>query len=71
MSPNEQERPRYIGFIYATTSLAYVAGPLLGGLIAEFVGYALPFWVVLAALVVVLIWLQFAFPRHNRRRPGA
>jgi MFS transporter, DHA1 family, tetracycline resistance protein len=58
---NEAERPRYIGFLYATTSLAYVAGPLLGGLMAEFVGYALPFWIVLGALVVVLIWLQFAF----------
>lgn len=58
---NETERPRYIGFLYATTSLAYVAGPLLGGLIAEFVGYALPFWIVLGALIAVLIWLQFAF----------
>ena len=55
------ERPRYIGFLYATTSLAYVAGPLLGGVLAEFVGYALPFWIVSVLLVGVLIWLQFAF----------
>ncbi len=58
---NNEERPRYIGFLYATTSLAYVAGPLLGGLIAEYIGYALPFWIVAGALVGVLIWLQFAF----------
>ena len=30
-------------------------------MIAEFVGYALPFWIVLVLLVGVLIWLQFAF----------
>lgn len=58
---DETERPRYIGILYATTSLAYVAGPLLGGVIAEYVGYALPFWIVLGLLVIVLIWLQFAF----------
>lgn len=68
---DDEQRPRYIGFLYATTSLAYVAGPLLGGLIAEYIGYALPFWVVLGALVLVLVWLQFAFaetlPESARR----
>ena len=58
---NQNERPRYLGYVYATTSLAYIAGPLAGGLIAEHIGYSLPFWIVLVVLVGVLIWLQFAF----------
>jgi MFS transporter, DHA1 family, tetracycline resistance protein len=58
---DQDERPRYLGFVYATTSLAYIAGPIVGGLIAEYIGYSLPFWIVLVVLVAVLIWLQFAF----------
>ena len=34
---------------------------MAGGLIAEYIGYALPFWIVLVVLVAVLIWLQFEF----------
>ena len=58
---DENERPRYLGYVYAITSLAYIAGPLAGGVMAEYIGYALPFWIVLVGLVAVLVWLQSAF----------
>jgi hypothetical protein len=32
---DQDVRPRYLGFVYATTSLAYIAGPIAGELIAE------------------------------------
>ncbi|MBV9923064.1 MAG: MFS transporter, partial [Pseudonocardia sp.] len=65
------ERPRYLGYVYATTSVSYTVGPLAGGLIAEHLGYAVPFWVVLVALAGVLAWLYLQFtetlPASGRR----
>ena len=54
-----------LGFLYATTSLAYVVGPLLGGVIAEYIGYALPFWIV---LVVLVGGADLACSSHSPRR---
>jgi DHA1 family tetracycline resistance protein-like MFS transporter len=68
----EATRPKYIALVFAVTSVAYAVGPPLGGLLAEAYGYALPFWIVLAGLVAVFVWLQFSFaetlPVHRRRR---
>jgi DHA1 family tetracycline resistance protein-like MFS transporter len=72
---SESERPKYIARVYAVTSVAYAVGPPLGGVLAAAYGYALPFWIVLGALVAVLAWLQSAFaetlPQDRRRRAPA
>ncbi len=70
----DAERPRYIALVYAVTSVSYTVGPLLGGVLAEYFGYAVPFWVVLAGLVAVLAWLQLSFaetlpPNCRQRAP--
>ncbi|RBY77594.1 hypothetical protein DQ238_14355 [Geodermatophilus sp. TF02-6] len=69
---SEDARPTYLGYVFAVTSVAYTVGPLGGGALAEHAGYALPFWIVLGALVAVLVWLYVAFaetlPRPARRR---
>lgn len=66
-----EQRPRYIGYLFAVTSVAYTVGPPLGGLIVEYLGYAAPFWVVLGFLVAILLWLRAQFretlPAASRR----
>jgi MFS transporter, DHA1 family, tetracycline resistance protein len=67
------QRPRYLGYVYATTSVSYTVGPLAGGLIAEYLGYALPFWIVLVVLIAVLAWLYLRFAEtlpSSGRRPA-
>ncbi len=70
---SDADRPRYIAFVFAVTSVSYTIGPVVGGVLAQASGYAVPFWIVLAALVVVLAWLQFRFaetlPADRRQRP--
>jgi DHA1 family tetracycline resistance protein-like MFS transporter len=61
------ERNRYFGYVYMSSSLAYVVGPLLGGKLADpaivpWFNDALPFWCTCAllALVAVLTATSFA-----------
>jgi MFS transporter, DHA1 family, tetracycline resistance protein len=69
---DDEQRPRYVGYMFAVTSVAYTLGPPFGGLLVGRFGYAAPFWVVLGLLVVILVWLQQQFtetlPASRRRR---
>ena len=60
-----RDRGRLFGYIYLSTSLAYVAGPLLAGKVAN---YATPFWIVCAFLIVTLIWAQIAFEETKKEK---
>ncbi|MBV9817205.1 MAG: MFS transporter [Solirubrobacterales bacterium] len=61
-----RQRSRLFGYVYLSSSLAYVIGPLGGGRLADrhLVGwfdYATPFWAVTALLLVILAFTAVAF----------
>lgn len=68
-----EARARYFGYIYSAVSLAYIAGPLAGGKLAEpsvvsWFTPATPFWVVFALLAVTAVYTRAAFA--ETRPPG-
>jgi MFS family permease len=68
-----QHRHRLFGYIYLSASLAYVAGPLLGGKLADstlvpWFDYDTPFWVVFAFLVITLVWIQLSFHETKTKK---
>lgn len=74
-SAPRSERNRLFGYVYLSASLAYVAGPLLGGKLADAAGYAAPYWAVMALLAGVLVgvalWFrETAMPVAAAARPG-
>jgi DHA1 family tetracycline resistance protein-like MFS transporter len=63
----EDQRERFFGYVYLSSSLAYVVGPLAGGKLADpalvsWFGFAVPFWFVLGLLLATLglTWRRFA-----------
>jgi MFS family permease len=74
-SAPRSERNRLFGYVYLSASLAYVAGPLLGGKLADAAGYDAPYWAVMALLAGVLagvaLWFrETARPVAAAARPG-
>ncbi len=68
-----QQRSRLFGYVYLSSSLAYVAGPLAGGRLADksivsWFDYATPFWAVIVLLVVVLVLTAIAFHETSTDR---
>lgn len=74
LSQNDREKTRNMGFIVASFSLSLVAGPLLGGLLADksvlgdLASLQLPFYVAaaLVCVTIVLIAVFFREARHER-----
>lgn len=69
------DRNRFFGYVYMSSSLAYVAGPLLGGKLADpaivsWFNPALPFWCTGALLALALALVAVAF-RETRLVRGA
>jgi DHA1 family tetracycline resistance protein-like MFS transporter len=70
------DRNRFFGYVYLSSSLAYIAGPLGGGKLAEpavvpWFTYATPFWVTFALLAITACATFLAFRETNppeRRR---
>lgn len=71
------ERSRYFGYIYFSASLSYIAGPLLGGWLADPptyspIAFATPFFVVSILLFALLCWLYVGFkeslPARKRKK---
>lgn len=59
-------RNRLFGYIYLSVSLAYIAGPLIGGKLADpslvpWFTYATPFWAVFGLLLVTFVWTALLF----------
>jgi MFS family permease len=66
-------RARLAGYVYLSSSLAYVVGPLAGGKLADsslvpWFDYATPFWVVLGLLLLALAWVGLAFRETHAPR---
>jgi DHA1 family tetracycline resistance protein-like MFS transporter len=62
----EENRSRLFGYIYLSASSAYVAGPLLGGKLADpavvsWFNYATPYWAVFVLLLFSLAFTYFVF----------
>lgn len=62
----EGDRSRLFGYIYLSSSIAFIVGPLIGGKLADpslvsWFSYATPFWIVCALLVFTLVWTQLSF----------
>jgi MFS family permease len=61
-----QQRSRLFGYVYLSSSLAYVIGPLAGGKLADrhlvsWFDYATPFWAVMLLLLAILAFTWVAF----------
>ncbi|GJM15837.1 MAG: MFS transporter [Thermodesulfobacteriota bacterium] len=57
----EEDRGRLFSYLYSFMSLGYFIGPLAGGQIAVHYGLSTPFWIVVAMLVLVYIWVWISF----------
>src|SRR5262249_33285468 len=64
------ERGRLFGYIYSVESVGYIVGPVVGGALAARFGYAVPFWAILALLVITLLWVRLALQETHQPRPG-
>ncbi|GAB4184848.1 MAG: hypothetical protein Tsb0015_01390 [Simkaniaceae bacterium] len=68
----KRERPRFFGYLYLSIGLAYIAGPLFGGKIAEFFQYETPFWWAFLFLAIMTLWIMLGFKETyiiTRQRP--
>lgn len=68
--PDPRKRAQAIGIWSATTGLSTAAGPVVGGLLVEYVGWRSVFWVNVPIGVVALLatrWLKES--RSDRARP--
>jgi len=57
----EEDRGRLFSYLYSFMSLGYFIGPLAGGQIAVHYGLSTPFWIVIASLICVYIWVWISF----------
>jgi DHA1 family tetracycline resistance protein-like MFS transporter len=65
------ERPRLFAWTYSSSSLGYIAGPILGGQMAVHLGWSVPFWLIVPLLVTTLIWTWFRFAETHEADPQA
>jgi len=55
------DRGRLFAYLYAVIGLGYLVGPIFGGQIAEYYGYAPPFWFVVGLFVITYLWILLSF----------
>jgi len=65
------KRGEAIGVALAATSLGSIAGPALGGVTADLLGFEAPFLIVCGSSAVLAVAVATAFPREARRDPSA
>ncbi len=68
------DRNRLFGYVYLSSSLAYVVGPLAGGQLADrhlasWFGYPTPFFAVDVLLALTLVAVVVALPESHRPSP--
>ncbi|MFI5324098.1 MAG: MFS transporter, partial [Thermodesulfobacteriota bacterium] len=72
----EENRSRLFGYVYLSASSAYVAGPLIGGNLADphvvsWFDYATPYWAVFILLIISLVFTYFLFRETHVPQEGA
>lgn len=72
-SVSGEERRSAFGLVYAVACLAYVAGPLVSGLLSSLSRISTPFWLVVLFLMVSLLWVarRMADDSSSRETPPA
>jgi DHA1 family solute carrier family 18 vesicular amine transporter 1/2 len=63
------KRGEAIGLALAANSVGSIAGPALGGVTADLLGFGAPFLIVCGASAVLATAVVFVFPRETRRKP--
>lgn len=64
------ERGQYIGFTVLPTVLAPSLGPVLGGILAQYLGWRSIFWFLLIFAAIMLVIMLFFFPETCRKIVG-
>lgn len=72
----EENRSRLFGYVYLSASSAYVAGPLIGGNLADphvvsWFDYATPYWAVFILLIISLVFTYLLFRETHVPQEGA
>jgi len=62
-----KDRSRLFGYICLSASASYIVGPLLGGKLAAY-NLVLPFWCVIALLIITILWTWWVF--HETKPPS-
>lgn len=70
---SSNERGRLFGYIYLSSSLAFVVGPLLGGKLVEWTIFpwlpeATPFFAVFILLLITLFWIEIEFKETKQNK---
>ncbi|WP_407158504.1 MFS transporter [Bradyrhizobium sp. STM 3557] len=65
------ERPRLFAWTYSSSSLGYIAGPIVGGQMALHLGWSVPFWLMVPLLITTLTWTWFRFAETHAADPQA
>lgn len=65
------ERPRLFAWTYSSSSLGYIAGPIVGGWMALHLGWSVPFWLIVPLLFTTLVWTWFRFAETHAADPQA
>jgi ACDE family multidrug resistance protein len=63
------KRGESIGVALAATSVGSIAGPALGGVTADLLGFAAPFLIVCGSSAALAVAVAAVFPRETRRDP--
>lgn len=66
----ERSRPKYLAPLAAVWSVASVAGPVLGGILTDTVGWRWVFWINLPIGILAAILALPAMPRKEKLREG-
>ena len=59
---DDEEKVKNFGMVGAAFGIGFIVGPGIGGVLADWFGYAAPFWVTAGLSFINMLLIQFAFP---------
>lgn len=65
-----EERPRLFAWVYSSSSLGYIAGPVAGGQLALYFGWSTPFWLMVPLLAATVLWTWLGFRETHQPDRG-
>lgn len=68
----EEEKVKNFGLVGAAFGIGFILGPGIGGVLADWFSFAMPFWVAAFFSLINMLLVQFAFPetlktKNNRK----